>query len=66
MKLWFNSDQEQDENMKKEWADHFTKLEQGAYDNWLKDRDGTLATVIFYDQLSRVIFRKDKKAFQFD
>ena len=52
--------------MKKEWADHFTKLEQGAYDNWLKDRDGTLATVIFYDQLSRVIFRKDKKAFQFD
>ena len=34
MKLWFNSDAEQDEMMKKTFAEDFTKLEQGAYDKW--------------------------------
>ena len=66
MKLWFNSDAEQDEMMKKTFAEDFTKLEQGAYDKWQDDHEGRLVTVIFYDQLSRVLFRKNKKAFEND
>ena len=32
----------------------------------MDDHDGRLATVIMYDQFSRVMFRKDKKAFAYD
>ena len=66
MKLWFNSDAALDQQLKDLFTEDFTKLEKGEYEKWKDDHDGRLATVIMYDQFSRVMFRKDKKAFSFD
>ena len=66
MKLWFNSDAALDQQLKDLFTEDFEKLEKGDYEKWKDDRDGRLATIIMYDQFTRVMFRKDKKAFSFD
>lgn len=66
MKRWFFGGAEVDTEIKTNFSEDLTKLNQGEYDEWKQDRDGKLAAVILADQFTRNIFRKQKEAFDFD
>ena len=52
--------------MKEKFEEALLKYASGEYNGWFYDKDGKLAAIILCDQMSRNIYRKTAKAFEFD
>ncbi|MGI9304852.1 MAG: DUF924 family protein [Gammaproteobacteria bacterium] len=65
-KLWFGSDVETDELIKKEFGSLHASAVKGELDGWRETPGGRLALIILFDQFSRNIFRGTAEAFACD
>ena len=66
MGKWFGYTQGTDDEIKQMFSSDYDKYLAGEYSGWPYDRDGKLAAIILLDQFSRMLFRKQAKAFDND
>ncbi len=55
-----------DNEIRERFLDDLNKLASGGYEEWKQDKEGRLAAVILTDQFTRNMFRRKKKAFEYD
>ena len=63
---WYVQDEELDETIRKLFEREWEALREGMYAHWLVHPRGTLAYIVFTDQLPRNMFRGQAKAFATD
>lgn len=63
---WFNRGELFDEKLRKMFSKEFERALAGQLDHWKEDKEGRIALIILCDQFSRSVFRRKKKAFDFD
>ena len=66
MDLWFYKSKKFDEEIIQQFSKYLTQAENKNFDHWDKNTSSLLALIILLDQLSRHIYRGDKKSFQND
>lgn len=61
--VWFGGKKEIDDEIKEKFTEDFKKAVNGGYADWENDPRGTLALIIFFDQLSRHLYRNTAHAY---
>ena len=65
-KGWFTKDADVDAQITSQFTDLHEKAARGELDDWVKEPKACLAYIILLDQLSRNMFRGDRRAFAQD
>ena len=62
-KLWFNSTEEFDNELRQKYETVYNDAVVGKYDGWMQSPEGALALIILFDQLPLNIYRGNKQSF---
>lgn len=66
MDIWFAKNPEIDEQVEELFGPCLDEAETGAFDDWPKTANGAMALVVLCDQIPRMIYRNEDRAFSFD
>lgn len=64
--LWFGKSEQTDQYLTENYQELLEQAKRGELDNWLTNKDSTMALIILLDQFSRNIYRDTPKMYQAD